>query len=76
MMSKEIYAQVVSNNKKLRDCVKHNFGAFKPTSGTLYYEKYTCGVCGGSMKIGDISKYIQGYEAAGGNSEDILKGFK
>jgi hypothetical protein len=72
----QIIVKIRENLKKLKSCKRHNFGIFKPTSGALYNVRYTCKNCGGEMKLGDIWKYISGYEAGGGNSEDILRGLK
>ncbi len=75
-MSKDLFKQIQQNNVKLNGCKKHNFGKYVPVSGALSNVRYLCKNCGGRMKLIDIAAYIRGSEAAGGNSEDILKGFK
>lgn len=71
---REIFASVEANSRLLDSCAKHNFGdvALPFTVG----QRFTCKACGGQMKAVDAFRYIQGFEAAGGNPNEVLNGYK
>lgn len=74
---KEMWLKIKENRDKLSSCSKHNFGKFvKSEKGYIAQRKLICENCGGYMELSDIYKYVQGYVANGGNSEDILQGYK
>lgn len=62
-----IWVEVKANNRKLDACVKHRF-----SGGTVKIgEKVTCLECGGNMMLVSVRDYIAGYQACGGNADDI-----
>ncbi|MFA6619298.1 MAG: hypothetical protein WCT23_09550 [Candidatus Neomarinimicrobiota bacterium] len=66
---KGIWKEVQENQKKLRGCKRHCFGAAKPLQ---LGQKLICQNCGGVMGLSDIGNYIRGYQAAGGAATDII----
>ena len=68
---KGILKQVRENLAKLRSCKKHKF--CREAFGDYKVRKVTCLNCGGTMDKFAIYKYIEGYEAAGGNANDIVE---
>ena len=38
-------------------------------------KKVTCNECGGSMCLTELSGYMAGFEAAGGNANDVWPGW-
>jgi hypothetical protein len=68
---KGIWAEVQANRARLSGCARHRFdGDWK------IGQRKVCLVCGGGMSLTDIGNYIRGYEAAGGNANDIWQDFK
>ena len=37
--------------------------------------RLSCIHCGGEMDLSSIARYLEGYVAAGGNPDDVLRGF-
>lgn len=74
--AKALLAQIKQNQARLHSCARHQFNPsdFKP--GKLN-QKFTCIKCGGTLKLSpDITRYIEGYEAAGGDADDIWRNFR
>lgn len=72
--ARSMLAKIRDNQDKLFGCKAHAFGDIAPP-----YEfgaVWKCQNCGGDMKALDAFRYIQGYEAAGGNPNDVLNGWK
>jgi len=67
-------AKIKENQDRLFACKRHNFG----DCPTPYHfgQTFVCLNCQGSMKAVDAFRYIQGYEAAGRNPNDILSGYR
>lgn len=68
----EILKEIRNNTKKLDGCKRHKFSGEQMPPGS----KYTCLNCGGEIRGGDVLYYIAGYEAAGGNCDDIYPGWR
>ncbi|HCG6030271.1 TPA: hypothetical protein ACX3EJ_001026 [Vibrio parahaemolyticus] len=66
--AQKILQDIKKNNKKLDSCNVHQFEGGDPLPFGM---KYKCKKCGGEMKGTDVLWYITGYEAAGGNADDI-----
>ena len=66
-----IWEQVKANSAKLRSCNRHRFEASQVKLG----QKMICLNCGGTISLTDVGYYIRGYEANGGNADDIWPGF-
>ena len=63
-----------ANQDKLDGCKRHRFAIGNPP-----YEfgmKLTCYNCGGRMDAVKAFVYVQGYEAAGGNANDVIPNFR
>lgn len=75
----EAWGHAESNQGKLNTCPRHRF-AWADVVGIVpgrieVGAKFTCDVCGGRMPALEMFRYIQGYEAAGGNANDVCPGF-
>jgi len=70
---KAIWKEVQENQKKIRTCKRHYFGAVGPLK---LGQKLTCQNCGGVMNLVDVGSYIRGYEAAGGAATDIISDWR
>lgn len=70
----ERLALIKANRKRLNECKKHRFklGELPYTLGT----KFVCDNCAGVMPAVEAYQYILGYEAAGGNANDVAPGFR
>ena len=67
-------ADALENRKKLNGCPRHQF---EPTTDRRKLDqKHTCTCCGGQMRLNEIARYIEGYEAAGGSADHIWFGFR
>jgi hypothetical protein len=66
-----IWEQVKANSAKLQACKLHRFEAQQVKLG----QKMNCLNCGGMISLTDIGYYIRGYEAHGGNADDIWLGY-
>lgn len=69
---KGILAEIRENSRKLAACKRHTFSVSAPLR---LGHKMTCVHCGGQMNIVDIGYYIDGYEAAGGDADDVWHGY-
>lgn len=69
---KEIIDIVKANGARLKLCSRHRF--IWPESRTLG-TRLKCENCGGEMDAIQILRYIEGYEAAGGNINDVVENF-
>lgn len=68
----DVWQEVKANRAKLNGCKRHHFdgGEIKKLGA-----KYICRHCGGTEGLSSIGDYIKGYEAAGGNADDIWPGW-
>jgi hypothetical protein len=71
--SAAIFAEVKADAERLAKCKRHLFNIDLPPYA--FGQKSTCVGCGGSMKLVDALRYVQGYEAAGGNPNTIIPGW-
>lgn len=67
-----VWAEVRANQAKLNACLRHTISPDPRKLG----ERVTCIHCGGMMSVTDMSMYVKGYEAAGGDCDDIWPGFR
>ena len=67
-----IWEQVKVNKAKLDNCAQHRFEAKPVKIG----ERQTCLACGGNMSLSAVGEYIHGYEAHGGNADDVWPGYR
>lgn len=65
---KSIWQEVKDNRKALDSCSLHQF---EPPEELKLGAVYICKNCGGKKRLPPIGDYIGGYEAAGGNADDI-----
>lgn len=68
----EILKEIRKNSSKVDGCDRHKFSGELMERGN----KYTCLNCGGKMNGTAVLYYIQGYEAAGGDCNDIYPGWR
>lgn len=66
-INKKLLKGIRENSRKLNECKLHKFSGERMSPGN----KHTCLNCGGKMKGGDVLYYIAGYEAGGGDCNDI-----
>lgn len=69
----DIWRSVKANRAKLKSCKRHGFTGGKITN---LGDKYRCLHCGGTESLSNVAAYIEGYEAAGGNADDIWPGWQ
>lgn len=72
MNTKQIWAEVQDNHRKMRTCKRHRFAHKTVTLG----QKINCLECGAYMHLTDIGQYIAGYVAAGGGAADIWPAYE
>ncbi len=71
----KLLAEIKANRDRLDNCPKHAFDY--PTDRPLQFgEKLTCRNCGGIMDAIGAFRYAQGFEAAGGNPNEVIPGFR
>lgn len=72
-----LLAQIQANNDTLNACPRHYFD-FDIEGGpaALFGKKATCQRCKGQMRLTDINQYVRGYEAHGGNGNDVVRNWK
>ena len=68
----DILVQVRANHAKLDGCKRHRFDGGKKVALGM---KCVCLDCGGTMSLTDAGWYVKGYEAAGGEADDIWPGY-
>jgi len=72
--ARSMLAKIKENQDRLFSCKRHEFGDVP-----MPFEMgmtFRCVRCQGDMKAIDAFRYIQGYEAAGRNPNDILNGYR
>ena len=76
----ELYAKINENRKRLDACPRHFFGPDVPGIeggvAAMFGRKIECRHCKGEMDLVALNYYVRGYEAAGGNGNDILPGWR
>ena len=70
-----LLAKIKANSLKLEQCKKHSFD-FPKGLALQFGEKLTCSNCGGTMDAVQAFRYCEGFEAAGGNPNEIIDGFR
>lgn len=63
-MSKELFARVRENQRKLRECPKHRFEVLPPYEPLA---RIHCTACGGDEDLVQAFNYVRGFIAAGGD---------
>jgi hypothetical protein len=71
--SKALFAEVKANAAKLTACKQHHVDLGEPPY--KFGMTCICTNCGGTMKAVDLFRYVQGFEAAGGNPNDVVPGY-
>jgi hypothetical protein len=72
---KILLERIKENRNKLDSCKKHLFNIdIKPPYPLNF--KLKCHNCNAIMDALEVNQYIRGYEATGGNPNEILPGFK
>lgn len=66
----QIWDQVKANSTRLQECKLHHFTG-RPATGI----KWRCTRCDGEMSGSDVLWYIRGYEAHGGQADDVVPGW-
>lgn len=69
-----LLASIRANQNRLDACPKHFFDIGEPPY--KFGMKLTCQNCGGEMDAVKAFVYVQGYEAAGGNANDVIPNFR
>ncbi|UAG58633.1 hypothetical protein Guyu_038 [Pseudomonas phage Guyu] len=69
-----IFEEIKANRAKLEACPKHHFNIGDPPY--KFGAKFTCTNCGGTMDAVQAFRYCQGYEAAGGDPNEVIEGFR
>lgn len=67
-----LLAEVQENRRRVDGGPRHRFEPIKVKLG----QRVRCGECGGEMRLPELGSYIAGYEAAGGNADDIWPGYR
>ena len=65
-----LFAKIKENRRKLTACTRHRIDPATYKFG----KKMTCLNCGGEIDGPELLSYVRGYEAAGGDGEDIWPG--
>lgn len=71
--TKRLWEEVKENSHRLEGCKRHRFegGALEKLG-----QRYRCLDCKGQMGLTDIGSYISGYEAGGGDCNDVWPGYR
>lgn len=69
----KIFEQVKVNIARLHSCPRHKFDQGNVSVGLG--KKVVCVNCHGEMGLMQAAEYIRGYEAAGGNADDVWPGY-
>lgn len=72
--SAALFAEVKANQARLDRCKRHLFELGPPPY--RFGMKLTCQNCGGTIDAIKAFVYVQGYEAAGGDPNDVIPGFR
>lgn len=67
-------AEIQARVRREQECPRHLY-EIGPGPYTLG-EKYQCAHCGARKRLFEISDYVRGYEAAGGNPRDVCPAWK
>lgn len=72
-----LFEHIKRNRTKLDACPRHSFEcAMTPDEfRAAFGQRLVCTRCNGAMLLTEIGQYIRGYEAAGGNADDIWPDF-
>jgi len=70
--SKNILEEVRANIKIKNSCKLHNI---TPPEELKLGHVFTCNNCGAKIRTNEIGSYIRGYQAAGGDCNDIYEGW-
>lgn len=77
--SQRRWAEAQANVERLNGCPRHHFVMTDEQvvagPGALFGKKLTCHRCNGRMDMLGVNQYVRGYQAAGGNPNDILPGW-
>ena len=71
----EVLAAIKRNRERLDGCKKHSF-AYPEDRALRFGEKLTCCNCGCVMDAVQAFVYCRGFEAAGGDPNEVIKGFR
>ena len=75
-----LLAKAQENRKRLDACPRHYFPGPVPGIeegvGAMLGRKMVCTRCNGMMDLVALNFYVRGYEAHGGNGNDILPGWR
>lgn len=69
----ELYLAIKANRQLLDECKQHNFGELPPLA---FRVMLACRNCGGHMDAVQATQYALGFEAAGGDPNQIIAGFR
>ena len=76
----ERMARIQENRDRLNACPRHLFDGPMPGLGegvgAMFGGKMECSKCKGTMDLLGINEYVRGYEAHGGNGNDVLPGWR
>lgn len=74
-----LWAEAQANVERLNACPRHLFEMtdeqVNAGPAALFGKKLECHRCNGRMDMIHVNQYVRGYEAAGGNANDILPGW-
>lgn len=68
-----LWEKVKANRRAVEACQRHRFA---PNGPILPGRGLVCLACNGSMQLTEIGAYIRGYEAAGGDANDIWPNYR
>ncbi len=66
-------AKIRKNINNIERCKKHRFDP--DNYGRKPGAKATCLNCGGVMRLTEVGSYLQGFKAAGGDTEEVWPGY-
>ena len=72
--------RIARNRDRLNACRRHRFPAaiegIEQGVGAMFGGKSTCERCGGQLSLIELNQYVRGYEAGGGNGNEIIPGWR
>lgn len=71
----ELLAEIKANQERLNKCSRHRFDKL-PNPPFRFRQKFKCQCCGGEMDALQAFAYALGYEAHGGDPNDIIANFR